>query len=36
MEIKRLRQDLQEEHSKCQRLQSQLSTNVSVVSTVEM
>ena len=32
-EIQRLRQELQEEHSKCQRLQSQLSTNVSLVIT---
>ena len=29
-EIKKLRQELQEEHQKCKRLQSQLSTNVGV------
>ena len=29
LEIQKLRQELQEEHQKCKRLQSQLSTNVS-------
>ena len=32
LEIKKLRKELQEEHNKCKRLQSQLSTNVSVIS----